>query len=84
MGKKSKKPTKPSKVVAKVGPSRSLMNPLIRELYKLTADPSKPASLEEVFKLGDAIESKQSFFLSPSYNVDRVAAGNDLINHIQR
>jgi len=79
MGKKSK-----NNKVAKMGPKRSFMNPLIRELYKLTADPTNPAKIEEVFKIGNSIESKQSTFISPSYNVDRIQAGNELIDHIRR
>ena len=80
MGKKSKN----NKLVkAHSGPKRTVMNPLIKELYKMTADPSKPANLDEVFKLGEAIQAKQSSFIAPSYNVDRVSAGNALIDHIK-
>ena len=86
-------------VVAKKGPKtkKSLLNPLIRELYKVTgkilsgifclnfrlADIKKETSFEEIVKLGDIIEGKEGSFLAPSYNVNRVDAANELIAHLR-
>ena len=86
-------------VVAKKGPKtkKSLLNPLIRELYKVTgrvvsrvtllisflADIKKETSFEDIVKLGDIIEGKEGSFLAPSYNVNRVDAANELIAHLR-
>ena len=86
-------------VVAKKGPKtkKSLLNPLIRELYKVTgkilsgifclnfrlADIKKETSFEEIVKLGGIIEGKEGSFLAPSYNVNRVDAANELIAHLR-
>jgi len=73
-------------LVAKKGPKtkKSLLNPLIRELYKVTADINKATSLEDIVKLGETIESKEGSFLAPSYNINRVDAANDLIAHLNQ
>jgi hypothetical protein len=63
---------------------KSTLNPLIKDLYKLTSNPEKPADLEEVFELGNMIEIKQSTFVAPSHNLDRVKAANQLIEHIKK
>ena len=79
---------------------KSLLNPLIKELYRITgissqssfyccyslqfiADVTKSTGLEEICKQGDIIESKESSFVAPSYNLNRVDAANDLICHLR-
>jgi len=62
---------------------KSLLNPLIKELYRITADVSKSTSIEDICKQGDLIASKEASFIPPSYNLDRVEVANQLISHLK-
>ena len=80
MGKKAKN----NKLVKAGGSKRAVLMPLVKELYTITSTVDKKPDIEEVYKLAEMIEAKQSSFLPPSYNLDRVKAGNELIEHLKR
>jgi len=80
MGKKAKN----NKLVKSAGGAkRAVLMPLIKELYTITSTVDKKPDIEEVYRLAQMIEEKQSSFIPPSYNLDRVQAANELIDHLK-
>ena len=81
MGKKAKN----NKLVKSAGGAkRTVLMPLVKELYTMTSTVDKKPDIEEVYRLAQMIEDKQPSFIPPSYNLDRVQAANELIHHLKR